>query len=69
VPSSTLWPQAKVKLPFSLMSREGACIYLYFYANRLPADIKREAEHHEVNAAYQAFRNTLGHKKVRKEEK
>jgi hypothetical protein len=29
---------------------------LYFYANLLPADVKREEEHHEVEAAYQAFR-------------
>ena len=32
---------------------------LYFYANRLPADIKREAEHRQVEAAYQAFRKAL----------
>jgi transcriptional regulator with XRE-family HTH domain len=32
---------------------------LYFYANRLPADIKREAEHASIEAAYQAFRKTL----------
>jgi len=32
---------------------------LYFYANRLPADIKRDAEHKSVQAAYQAFRKAL----------
>jgi transcriptional regulator with XRE-family HTH domain len=32
---------------------------LYFYANRLPGDIKREAENESVQAAYQAFRTAL----------
>jgi transcriptional regulator with XRE-family HTH domain len=32
---------------------------LYFHANRMPADIKREVENEEVEAAYQAFRKVL----------
>ena len=42
---------------------------LYFYANRLPADVKREAEHREVEAAYEPFRKALGSKKPMKREK
>jgi transcriptional regulator with XRE-family HTH domain len=42
---------------------------LYFYANRLPADVKREAEHHDVEAAYQALRKALGGRKSAKREK
>ena len=42
---------------------------LYFYANRLPADVKREAEHQEVEAAYQAFRQALKVKKPTKRAK
>lgn len=42
---------------------------LYFYANRLPADVKREAEHRDVEAAYQAFRKALGGKKTMNREK
>jgi transcriptional regulator with XRE-family HTH domain len=37
---------------------------LYFYANRLPADVNREAENHSVQAAYQAFRKALKESKT-----
>jgi transcriptional regulator with XRE-family HTH domain len=37
---------------------------LYFYANRLPADIEREAENQSVQAAYQAFRKALKESKT-----
>ena len=39
---------------------------LYFYANRLPADIKREAGNESVQAAYQAFRKALKSKSTNK---
>ncbi len=42
---------------------------LYFYANRLPADIKREADHPQVEAAYRAFRKALDSTKRGKKQK
>jgi hypothetical protein len=33
---------------------------LYFYARRLPPDIRRDATDTEVEAAYRAFRRVLG---------
>jgi transcriptional regulator with XRE-family HTH domain len=39
---------------------------LYFYANRLHADIKREAGNESVQAAYQAFRKALKSKSPNK---
>jgi transcriptional regulator with XRE-family HTH domain len=42
---------------------------LYYYANRLPADVKREADHEHVEAAYEAFRKALGGKKPSRSEK
>jgi transcriptional regulator with XRE-family HTH domain len=33
---------------------------LYFYAKRVPADVRRDADNDEVEAAYRAFRQVIG---------
>src|SRR5713101_620956 len=35
---------------------------LYFYAKRVPADVRRDADDSEVEAAYRAFRRVLDEK-------
>jgi len=38
---------------------------LYFYAKRLPADLRRDAEDSEVEAAYSAFRRVIDEAKTK----
>ena len=37
---------------------------LYFYAKRVPADLRRDAEDGEVQAAYSAFRKVIDEAKM-----
>ena len=38
---------------------------LYFYAKRVPADLRRDAEDSEVQAAYRAFRKVIDEAKTK----